>query len=155
MKNSYPNTVKKIGGTFTRISRLLGICAACFVMTPAFSATPAPGPSLGSAMSPDGKTRVDILSLKHTEGDTVTLRFQITNDGNDTYGMTAANARLIDMAGRRIYSPGVATNSCSVAAGERLACYAVFGAPPAGTTKMAVQFYEKLDVIMGIPLSEQ
>jgi hypothetical protein len=129
--------------------------AALFAISPAFAATPAPGPVLGTAISSDGKTRVDILSLKHTEGDTVTLRFQVTNDGNDTYGVTVGNARLIDMAGRRIYSPGLTTNNCSVPAGQQLACYAVFGAPPAGTPKMAVQFYEKLDLIMGIPLSEQ
>jgi hypothetical protein len=30
----------------------------------------------------------------------------------------------------------------------------VFGAPPAGTQKMSVQFYEKLDLITDIPLGE-
>lgn len=154
MRKYFSNTVAKFGGTLTKMSPVFGI-AALLAISPAFGATPVPGSVLGSAISPDGKTRVDILSLKHTEGETVTLRFQVTNDGNDTYGMTAANARLIDMAGRRIYSPGLATTNCSVPAGQQLACYAVFGAPPAGTQKMSVQFYEKLDLIMGIPLSEQ
>jgi hypothetical protein len=128
---------------------MLGICVALVATSPAFSAT------LGSATSPDGKTRVDIVSLKRTEGETVTLRFQVTNDGNDTYSMTAANARLVDMIGRRIYSSGLASTTCSVPSGQQLACYAVFGAPPAGTQKMSVQFYEKLDLVTGIPLSEQ
>ena len=83
------------------------------------------------------------------------MRFQITNDGNETYGVTVGNSRLVDVAGRRIYSPGLTSSNCSVPAGQQLACYAVFGAPPAGTQKMSVQFYEKLDLITGIPLSEQ
>jgi hypothetical protein len=120
-------------------------------VSPAFSASPV----LGSAISADGKTRVDILSLKRTEGETVTLRLQVTNDGNETFGITIGNTRLVDMASRRIYSPGLTTNNCSVPAGQQLACYAVFGAPPTGTQKMSVQFYEKLDLITGIPLSEQ
>ena len=129
----------------------IGICAALLAGTTVASAAP----SLGSATSTDGKTRVDIVSLKRTEGDTVTLRFQITNGGNDNFSMTPGNARLIDMTGRRIYSPGLTSSTCSAPAGEQLACYAVFGAPPAGTQKMSVQFYEKLDLISGIPLGEQ
>ena len=127
---------------------MLGACAALSATVPAYSATPA----LGSATSPDGKTRVDIQSLKRTEGETVTLRFQVTNGGNDTYSMTLGNSKLVDMVGRRIYSPGLTSSGCSVPSGQQLACYAVFGAPPAGTQKMSVQFYEKLDLISNIPL---
>jgi hypothetical protein len=108
----------------------------------------------GSATSPDGKVRVDILSLKRTEGDTVTLRFQVTNDSNDGYLVTMDNMRLIDIAGRRVYSPGVTSKNCSTPIGQQLTCYAIFGAPPAGTKTMAVQFYEKMDLITGVPVSE-
>jgi hypothetical protein len=140
MKISYP-----------RLIPVIGVCAAILANAPAVNAAP----SLGSATSADGKTRVDIVSLKRTEGDTVTLRFQITNGGNDTFSMTTGNAKLVDMVARRIYSPGLTSSTCSTPAGEQLACYAVFGAPPAGTQKMSVQFYEKLDLIAGVPLSEQ
>jgi len=129
---------------------MLGACAALFATSPAFSAAPV----LGAAASPDGKARVEILSLKRTEGETVTLRFQVTNAGNDTYSMTLGNSRLVDIVGRRIYSPGLTSSGCSAPAGQQLACYAVFGAPPAGTQKMSVQFYEKLDLITDIPLGE-
>jgi hypothetical protein len=151
MKNVGLNPLDKYCGTLVRIVPILGTCAALLATSPAFSATPV----LGSATSPDGKTRVDIVSLKRTEGETVTLRFQVSNAGNDTYGMTLGNARLVDMAGRRIYSPGLTSSGCSVPAGQNLECYAVFGAPPAGTQKLSVQFYEKLDLITGIPLGEQ
>jgi hypothetical protein len=151
MRNAYFNAVGKFCGTLAGIAPMLWICATLSATSPAFSATPV----LGSATSPDGKTRLDIVSLRRTEGDTVTLRFQVTNDGNETYGVTVGNSRLIDMAGRRIYSPGLTSSNCSVPAGQQLACYAVFGAPPAGAQKMSVQFYEKLDLITGIPLSEQ
>ena len=151
MKNPDLNAPGKSRGRLAKIVTMMGICAALVEVSPAFSAAPI----LGSATSFDSKTRVDILSLKRTEGETVTLRFQVTNNGNDTFGMTVGNARLIDMAGRRIYSPGLTSSGCSVQAGQQLACYAVFGAPPAGTQKMSVQFYEKLDLITGVPLSEQ
>jgi hypothetical protein len=151
MTNSRFDAVGKCRGMLARLVPMFGICAALFAASPALSATPV----LGSATSQDGKTRVDIVSLKRTEGETVTLRFQVTNNGNETYGMTVGNSRLVDMIGRRIYSPGLTSSGCSVPAGQQLACYAVFGAPPAGTQKMSVQFYEKLDLITGIPLGEQ
>jgi len=150
MKNAYLNAVDKYCRTVARTAAMLGACAALFATSPAFSATPA----LGTAASPDGKTLVEILSLKRTEGETVTLRFQVTNSGNDTYSMTLGNSKLVDMVGRRIYSPGLTSSGCSVPAGQQLACYAVFGAPPAGTQKMSVQFYEKLDLITNIPIGE-
>jgi hypothetical protein len=150
MKNAYFNAVDKYCGTLAKIAAMLGTCAALFATSPAFSATPA----LGSATSPDGKARVDILSLKRTEGETVTLRFEVTNSGNDTYSMTLGNSKLVDMVGRRIYSPGLTSSGCSAPAGQQVACYAVFGAPPAGTQKMTVQFYEKLDLITNIPIGE-
>ena len=108
----------------------------------------------GAATSPDGKVRVQVLSLKRTEGETLTLHFQITNSGNDDYAMTLDNMQLIDLAGRRVYNPGLHSPTCSTPAGKQLTCYAVFGAPPASTRTMAVQFYEKLDLITGVPIGE-
>lgn len=150
MKNARFNALDKYCATLARTAAMIGACAALFATSPAFSAAPV----LGAASSPDGKARVEILSLKRTEGETVTLRFQVTNAGNDTFSMTLGNSRLVDMVGRRIYSPGLTSSGCSAPAGQQLACYAVFGAPPAGTQKMSVQFYEKLDLITDIPLGE-
>ena len=110
--------------------------------------------ALGSATSTDGKVRLEILSLKRTEGDTVTLRWQIMNNGNDSYGMTPSNIHLVDIPGRRVYSPGLTSPNCSTPAGQRMTCYAVFGALPAATKTMTVQFYEKIELISGVPVSE-
>jgi hypothetical protein len=148
MKNVCFNAFEKYCGTLARLAAMLGACAVLTATSPAFSA------ALGTATSPDGKTRVEVLSLKRTEGETVTLRFQVINDGNDTFSMTLGNSKLVDMVGRRIYSPGLTSSGCSVPAGQQLACYAVFGAPPAGTQKMSVQFYEKLDLITNVPIGE-
>ena len=62
--------------------------------------------------------------------------------------------RLIDIAGRRIYSPGMTSNNWTTPVGQRLTCYAVFGAPPPSTKTMTVQFYEKFDLINGAPIGE-
>jgi hypothetical protein len=135
-----------------RVARISGVffgLAASLAAQPSAWAQP-----LGSTTSQDGKVRVEILSLKRTEGDTATLRLQIVNDGNENYSLTLVNMRLIDIPGRRFYSPGLASNNCSAAAGEHVTCYAVFGAPPAAAKAMTVQFYEKLDLISGVPIGE-
>ncbi len=110
---------------------------------------------MGSTTSQDGKVRFDVLSLKRSEGETVTLRFQVTNNGNDSYNLTVALTSLVDLVGRRSYRPGLTSTSCNVPVGQRLACYAIFGAPPAGTQKINVQFNEQVDLITGVPVSEQ
>lgn len=148
MNTPYLNALDKYFATLARLAATIAGCAVLTATSPAFSA------GLGTATSPDGKARVEILSLKRTEGETVTLRFQVTNDGSDTFSMTLGNSKLVDLAGRRIYSAGLTSSGCSTPAGQQLACYAVFGAPPAGTQKMSVQFYEKLDLITNVPVSE-
>jgi hypothetical protein len=75
------------------------------------------------------------------------------NDDNDIYRMTPMNERLIDMAARREYSPGLGSN-CYTKPDERLLCWAVFVAPPATTESMTVHFYEQLDLVPGVPVSE-
>jgi hypothetical protein len=124
------------------------------VSGPLLTAVRAQDQSPGIATSPDGKVRVQVLSLKRTEGETVTLRFQVTNNSNDDFRVVPINLRLIDIAGRRIYSPGVTSNNCITPVGQQLTCYAVFGAPPPSTKTMTVQFYEKFDLINGVPIGE-
>lgn len=61
--------------------------------------------------------------------------------------------RLIDIAGRRIYSPRRDLELHHTGR-KQLTCYAVFGAPPPNTKTMTVQFYEKFDLLTGVPIGE-
>ena len=129
---------------------LLTLMAGAAVAVPAL----AQDRPVATGTSADGKVRIDIVSLKRTEGDTVTLRFQVINGGSEAYGVTTPNIRLIDIVGRRSYSPGVTSPGCSTPAGQRSACYAIYGAPPAGTRTINIQFYEKMDLVTGVPIGE-
>lgn len=133
-------------------SAALVLC--CATAAAAGSATHAHAQALPSTTSPDGKVRLEILSLKRTEGDTVTLRFKIVNDGNCDYLVMIGNMRLIDIAGQRVYSPGIMSNICAAHIGDKVPCYAVFAAPPPGTKALTVQFYENVGLITGVPVSD-
>jgi hypothetical protein len=61
--------------------------------------------------------------------------------------MTLANMKLIDLANRRSYSPGVSSSSCRTEPGERTICWAVFAAPNANVKTINVQFYEDFGLI--------
>jgi hypothetical protein len=95
----------------------------------------------------NGKARAEILLVKRTEGDTLTLRFAIVNDGNQPLSMTLGNMKLVDLVNRRSYSPGVSSTFCRTEPGERTTCWAVFAAPPASVKTINVQFYEGFDLI--------
>jgi hypothetical protein len=108
---------------------------------------------VGSATSPNGAVRIEILSLKKWEGDTLQLRWRVINNDNTTYRMTPLNARLVDMAARREYTAGLAS-SCSAEPDHPVICWAIFGRPPASLKTMTVHFYEQLDLVPGIPITE-
>ncbi|HEV7321754.1 MAG TPA: hypothetical protein VGO04_24380 [Ensifer sp.] len=110
---------------------------------------------LASIKGADPEVRIDVTSLRRTEAETLTLRLQVTNNGSSSYSMVADNIRLIDLAGRRSYTPGVTGPSCSTLAGKTSSCYAIFGAPPATTKTINIQFYEKVDLISGVPIDER
>ena len=110
-------------------------------------ATKADDAPVASGVSSDGKVRADMLSLKRTEGDTVTLRFAIVNDSNRTVSTTLGNMRLIDLVGRTSYEPGVTSSSCSADAGAKTICWAVFAAPGPNTKSINVKFYDAFDLI--------
>jgi hypothetical protein len=113
----------------------------------AVSAANADDAPIASGVSADGKVRADMLSLKRTEGDTVTLRFAIVNDSNRTVSETLGNMRLIDLLGRTSYEPGVTSSSCSADAGAKTICWAVFAAPGPNTKSINVKFYDAFDLI--------
>jgi hypothetical protein len=111
------------------------------------SAAKADDAPVASGVSSDGKVRADILSLKRTEGDTITLRFALVNDSNRTISTTLGNMRLIDLLGRTSYEPGVTSSSCSADAGAKVICWAVFAAPGPNTKSINVKFYDAFDLI--------
>jgi hypothetical protein len=108
--------------------------------------------AVASTASQNGKLRIEILSLKRIEADLVTLRWQIVNDDARDFSMTPANARLVDLPGRREYSPGLTGNGCRAEGGKRALCWATFAAPPQGTKTMAVKFYENFEMVLGVPV---
>ena len=129
------------------------ILGACLLL--AASVANAQDKPLASTTSAEGDVRIDITSLKRTEGETLTLRFQVTNNSTDTFRVVAENIKLIDIVGRRMYSPGVTGSGCSTPVQKRSSCYAIFGAPPATTKTISIQFYEKIDLIGGVPIDER
>ena len=108
----------------------------------------------GEVVTQDGKVRVEVLSLKRIEGSLVTLRWRIVNDGSSNFSITPGNLRLIDLAGRRQYEPGLMSSICAAKPDERSVCWATFAEPPAATKAMAVKFYEQFDLLTGIPITD-
>jgi hypothetical protein len=109
---------------------------------------------VASATNAEGKVRVDVLSLKRTEGDTVTLRIVVVNNGNDNYPIVMSSVKLVDIVNRRTYGAGLSTSVCNPAPDQRLTCWAMYAAPPANTKTMSVQIPEHFDLITGIPVSQ-
>ncbi len=105
------------------IAAICGVCSA-----------EADNASIASGLRSDGKVRADVLSLKRTEGDTVTLRFSIMNDSTQTVTVAVSLMKLVDLVGRTSYSPGVSSDTCHADPGARATCWAVL-APPAPNTK--------------------
>jgi hypothetical protein len=109
---------------------------------------------VASTATHDGKIRVDVLSLKRTEGGTVTLRLALANNGAGDFSMVMGNIHLVDLAARRSYGAGLMSSSCSTPPGGQVNCWATFAAPPEATKTLAVQFYENLDLLPGVPVAE-
>jgi hypothetical protein len=109
---------------------------------------------LAETRTADGRIRVEVLSLKRMEGNLVTLRWQVFNGGSQLFAMTPANARLIDLAARRQYEPGLSSSQCVSKPDERTVCWATFAAPPSTTKAMAVKFYEQFDLVASVPVTD-
>ncbi len=129
------------------------LCAgAALTLLSAFAAPALADNKPLSTVTEDG-VHITILSLKHTEGETVTLRFELDNQGNKDFSVTTVNLHLLDMAGRREYQAGLGSR-CSVDSGKKTECWAMFGAPPPSAKSMTVRFYEKVDLIPGVTFGE-
>lgn len=131
----------------------LSVCLVSLLSSPVPAALAEEKP-VASAATEDAKEHVDILSLKRTEGGTVTLRFVVTNTRDSDFSMVAGNIHLVDLAARRSYGAGLTSSSCNAPPGGKVICWAIFGAPPVATKTMAVQFYENIDLLPGVPVAE-
>jgi hypothetical protein len=131
----------------------LAVCLSAVLALPLSSAHAEDRP-IASTATHDGKVHVDILSLKRTEGKTVTLRFILANNGERDFSMVVGNIHLVDLAARRSYGAGLMSSSCSASPGGQVNCWATFAAPPEATKTLAVQFYENLDLVSGVPVAE-
>jgi hypothetical protein len=139
------STVRSIG---LNVGFLAGVAA--FVLSAAGAgATEAP---IATAQKTNGSARVDILSLKRTEGDTLTLRFAVTNGGNANLSITTGNLKLVDLVNRRTYDAGV-YSPCVIEPDQRANCWAVFAAPNASVKSINVNFYEDFGLI-STPIAE-
>ena len=136
-----------------RICRVVG-CLAMALTLPLVAFAQTQDKPVKSVASADGTVRVDLLSLKRSEGDTVTLRLSLVNRGNTNFSIVLGNMRLIDLIGRRSYAPGLTSSNCTAPPDKQVACWAMFAAPPPNLKTMSVQFYEQLDLVSGVPVSE-
>ncbi len=102
----------------------------------------------------DADVRIDILSLKRTENNTVTLQIELVNNGAGDGGITASNTRLVDLIGRRRYDAGLEMAApCNAPNGGKKQCWMMFAAPPAATKSINVQFYGDWPLVSA-PISE-
>jgi hypothetical protein len=129
------------------------LCVAASLSAMPMTAAWADDAPVGSARSADGHVRIDVLSLKRTEGDTATLRFTVVNDGNADFSIVLLNMHLIDLVARRSYDVGLSSSSCNTPPGKQLTCWAMFAAPPPNTRTITVRFYEPIDLITGVPIT--
>jgi hypothetical protein len=127
--------------------QLLSFAGVLSCVLASIGAAKADDTPLASGVGSDGKVRADMLSLKRTEGDTVTLRFAIVNDSSKTVSITVGNMRLIDLVGRASYEPGVTSSTCSAESGAKAICWAVFAAPGPKTKSINVKFYDTFELI--------
>jgi hypothetical protein len=120
----------------------ISIAATCGVCS-----AQADSASIASGLRSDGKVRADVLSLKRTEGDTVTLRFSVINDSSQTVTVAVSLMKLVDLVGRASYSPGISSDTCHADPGSHATCWAVFAAPAPDTKNINVKFYDDFDLI--------
>jgi hypothetical protein len=135
----------------TPIRSLILASALAVVAAPAFADNETP---VATVKNLDANVHVDILSLKRTDGATVTLQFALVNDGPGTHTLTPGNTRLIDLTARRRYEVGLEMpGGCSAEPGEKKACWVMFAAPPATTKSVNVLFYGTWPLAL-VPVSE-
>jgi len=139
--------------TTTSWSGKLALCLSAILALP-LSPVHAQDRPIAATATHDGKVHVDILSLKRTEGKTVTLRFVLANNGERDFSMVVGNIHLVDLGARRSYGAGLMSSSCSTPPSGQVDCWATFAAPPEATKALAVQFYENLDLVTGVPVAE-
>ncbi len=135
--------------TFVRVARACALVLALALCFPSLNASAQDAP-IATGQQTNGSVKAEILSVKRTEGDTITFRFAVINGGSQDFSMTLGNMQLIDLVNRRSYSSGL-SSSCQIKAGAKTICWAIFGAPPVGVKSINIKFYENFDLI-SVPL---
>jgi hypothetical protein len=102
---------------------------------------------IASGTRTNGKAHLDVLSLRRTEGNTVTLRIAVTNEENQPLTIQLSLINLVDLVNHQIYNSGLNSPRCSVPPGERLICWAIFAAPNASVKSVNVTLNEDFGLI--------
>lgn len=109
-------------------------------------------------LSQDGAAVVEAVSLKRTDGDTMTLKFNVRNNANESkqvtiYSTPNSHMSLMDLTNRRRYIPGSTSDSmCFASSKEVKSCWAIFAAPPPEVQKMTVAFSEATETFV-VPIT--
>lgn len=134
---------------------------------PATSSQPT-GPVLAKLESNTPGVRFEIYELKHTAGDTVTLKFALVNDSNQTLnhwdifsGNDVEDVVLVDIVGKKKYfvvkDEGgyclCSRNIKDVNPHSRANLWAKFPAPPEDVQKISVIIEPNLTPIDDVPIS--
>ena len=87
------------------------------------------GPPIATTQQTNGKARVNVLSLKRTEGDTMTLRYVVINDNSrGNLQINRDYVQILDIVNRRRYEAGL-SSECYLRAEQQQLCWAIFAAP--------------------------
>lgn len=104
----------------------------------------AEGEPIATTQQGTGKIRINVMSLKRTEGDTMTFRYTVINDNEERVPDLSVRGDLIeifDFVNRRKYSTSVAaTSNCDVPSQSQKLCWSVFGAPKGNPKTLSVKF---------------
>lgn len=121
-----------------------------------------PAAAIASGDLPRGE-KIDIVELRRTSGDTVTLKFKVHNTSNDElslgtfgdgdwYNWNLAKVHLLDLTNKKKYfvlrdsesQPLTSKGKTKLKPGEQLTLWAKFPAPPSSVTAITVEIPEAL-----------
>jgi hypothetical protein len=93
---------------------------------------------LATTQQTNGKARINILSLKKTEGDTMTLRYVVVNDNRESLYINRNDMSILDLVNRRKYGAGQ-SSECTVRSDQQQLCWAIFAAPKDNPQTLSVE----------------
>ncbi len=146
---------------------------------PAAPTSPAPAPASGAIASTDGEkagAHIDVTEFKRSSGNTVTLKFVLTNNGSDKFDMwghrmgdssvrtdykAVGGIHLVDPVNKKKYfvvrdseqKCMCSTEVADVQPGQKANLWAKFPAPPPDVTKITIEIphFQPMD---DVPISQ-